>query len=120
VKLPAALAALCLLVAPAFGADDLAEARAALADARMALEESSRDHARVLAGDWSGVMTIEGDKVIKCGDPSKYPELDCKPYSEAEKAAMLAEQAEGLAAAKRDLEGAERDLAAAEAAQNTP
>jgi len=141
------LAAALLLAAPAFAAEvkgpvhltgidaDVAESRAdaqadaheALADARQdiaaarsAVDDISRDHARIAAGDWSGVLTIEGDKIVKCGDPSKYPDLDCKPYSAAEKAEMLAGQAEDLAEARTDLVTAEADLASAEAALKAP
>lgn len=73
-----------LLAGLAFATPALADQQEALADAgrdldhaRIAVEEIGRDFARIEAGDWSGTMTIEHGKVFKCGEPSKYPELNC-------------------------------------------
>jgi hypothetical protein len=55
---------------------------------------------------------IEDDKVVKCGDPAKYP--GCTPYSDAEKAEMVASMRRDLENGRVDLENAKRDLAAAE------
>lgn len=112
-----------LLVPLAMGAaearsDDerLEDARRDVTHARHAVEEISRDLARMEAGDFSGTLTIEGSEVIKCGDPSKYPELNCAPYSDAEKADMLSEMQSDLEDARAELAEAEADLKAAEAA----
>lgn len=101
--------------ARAEAAEALADARRVVAAARTAVADMSRDLERIESGDWSGVMTIEGDTVIKCGEPSKYPDLKCAPYSEADKAEMLAEQRDNLAEAMTELADAEADLKEAEA-----
>ena len=95
----------------------LADARRDVTHARIAVEDISRDFAKLEAGDFSGTLTIEGGEVIKCGDPSKYPELNCAPYSDAEKAKMLSEMRGDLYEARADLAEAEADLKAAEGAE---
>ena len=99
--------------------EQLADAREDLADSERELLDTEKDIARMEAGDFSGTVTIVDDKVIKCGDPSRYP--GCTPYTAEEKAQMVAEARRDLEQAKRDiaqakhdLEQAERDLASAE------
>ena len=92
--------------------DGLADAKEGLKDAEEGLEESKRDLARMEAGDFSRTMTIEDDKVVKCGDPARY--LGCTPYTDAEKAAMVAEMRQSLKDAEAGLEEARRGLAEAE------
>ncbi|BCW87017.1 hypothetical protein sos41_01430 [Alphaproteobacteria bacterium SO-S41] len=92
--------------------DGLADAREGLKDAEKGLEESKRDLAQMEAGDFSRTMTIEDDKVVKCGDPNRYP--GCIPYTDAEKAEMVAEMRQSLKEAEAGLEEARRGLAEAE------
>lgn len=112
---PAFILALAL-AGTAMASERLEDARRDVTHARIAVKEISRDLAKLEAGDFSGTMTIEDDKVIKCGDPAKYPELNCAPYSDAEKAEMLTEMRSNLADAEAELAEAEADLKAEEAA----
>lgn len=98
----------------------LADAREDLRDSEKDLAENERELAKFEAGDFSRTLTIEDDKVVKCGDPARYP--GCTPYTDAEKAQMLAEMRESLVGAraaledaKRAIDAAERDLAALDA-----
>lgn len=104
------------LAGTALARERLDDARQDVTHARIAVTEISRDLARMEAGDFSGTLTIEGGEVIKCGDPAKYPDLNCAPYSDAEKAAMLTDMRSNLAEAEADLAEAEADLKAEEAA----
>lgn len=104
------------LAGPALADEALEDARRDLRHALSAVNEISEAFARIDAGDWSGSITIEGGKIIKCGDPAKYPELGCKPYSAADKAEMHAQMAADLVEARAELAEAEAALAAREAA----
>ncbi len=99
----------------------LADAREDLRDSEKDLAENERELVKFEAGDFSGTLTIEDDKVVKCGDPARYP--GCTPYTAAEKAQMLAEMRESLVGARAALEEAKRAIDAAErdlAALDTP
>ncbi|MFT3810250.1 MAG: hypothetical protein QM698_10060 [Micropepsaceae bacterium] len=102
------------LAGTAMAHERLEDARRDVTHARIAVKEISRDLAKIEAGDFSGSLTIEGGDIVKCGDPAKYPELNCAPYSDAEKAEMLAEMRSDLADAEAELAKAEADLKAAE------
>lgn len=94
------------------GRAGIAEAREGIAEVEKGLADAARDLAAAEAGDFSGVLTIEDDEVIKCGDPARYP--GCVLYTAAEKAGMVEEMRGDLAEARADLDGARRDLAQSE------
>lgn len=91
--------------------DQLRDAQQQLFDAQRELQSMARDLARMEAGDFSDTLTIEDDSIIKCGDPARYP--GCTPYTEAERAGMVAEMRQGLADGVRGVEEGQRGLAEA-------
>lgn len=87
---------------------DLEDAKRDLDEAERDLKDSEADLARMVAGDFSDTMTIEDGKVVKCGDPAKYP--GCVPYTDAEKAEILAGMRTALADSRQGLADARRGL----------
>lgn len=89
--------------------ETLADARRDLVEDQQRIDDMTRDVAQMEAGDFSRTLTIEDDKIIKCGDPTRYP--GCVPYTDAEKAEMIAEMRADIASDRANLEELRQEIA---------